>query len=349
MTAPSAIPNQVRLPLRVALGVVSQGIRIRFGRSVVTITGVVFGIAFLMSILTGQSLRRGVAAEESVRAEAGRMLSFLTAETGPPAGRIVAVLAAGPLAPHEERLFLELERGKLAGLRWHSPAGGPCPLPFRALPVEQPTLANLADGASALVVAGGRPPDGVPWARLLARARQPVVAFTRAGHPPIPAPFRSVDLSARPTPEQEARAAAGAAREKFRSLWIVAISLLVTVIGISNAMLMSVTERFREIGTMKCLGALSAFVRQIFLIESAFMGTVGGLAGAVAGALFSIGVYSLTYGGLVGAALAQAWPALLAQAAAAVASGVALSVLAALYPAHVASSMIPANALRSNV
>ena len=44
-----------------------------------------------------------------------------------------------------------------------------------------------------------------------------------------------------------------------------------------NAMLMSVTERFREIGTMKCLGALSAFVRQIFLFESCLIGAVGGL------------------------------------------------------------------------
>ena len=65
--------------------------------------------------------------------------------------------------------------------------------------------------------------------------------------------------------------------------WVVVISLLVTVIGITNALLMSVTERFKEIGTMKCLGALSGFIRQLFLIESMFIGLVGSLAGIVIG------------------------------------------------------------------
>ena len=64
-------------------------------------------------------------------------------------------------------------------------------------------------------------------------------------------------------------------------MWIIVISLLVTVIGIANSMLMSVTERFRDIGTMRCLGALSGFVRTLFLVEAAFMGVVGGAFGAV--------------------------------------------------------------------
>ncbi|HOT52163.1 MAG TPA: hypothetical protein PLI07_14365, partial [Candidatus Hydrogenedentes bacterium] len=51
-------------------------------------------------------------------------------------------------------------------------------------------------------------------------------------------------------------------------VWLAAISLLVCVVGITNAMLMSVTERYREIGTMKCLGALDWFVVKLFLIEA---------------------------------------------------------------------------------
>jgi putative ABC transport system permease protein len=46
--------------------------------------------------------------------------------------------------------------------------------------------------------------------------------------------------------------------------WIIILSLLVCVVGIVNAQLMAVTERFREIGTMKCLGALDRFVLRLF-------------------------------------------------------------------------------------
>ena len=45
-----------------------------------------------------------------------------------------------------------------------------------------------------------------------------------------------------------------------KSIWLVVMSLLVSVVGITNSMLMSVTERYKEIGTMKCLGALDNFI-----------------------------------------------------------------------------------------
>ena len=46
------------------------------------------------------------------------------------------------------------------------------------------------------------------------------------------------------------------------------MSLLVCTVGITNSMLMAVTERFKEIGTMKCLGALDSFVVVLFMLES---------------------------------------------------------------------------------
>ena len=73
-----------------------------------------------------------------------------------------------------------------------------------------------------------------------------------------------------------------------KQLWLVSMSLIVCVVGIANAMLMSVTERFREIGTMKCLGALDGFVVRLFLLESAFQGFVGALIGALVGVIVSI-------------------------------------------------------------
>jgi len=65
--------------------------------------------------------------------------------------------------------------------------------------------------------------------------------------------------------------------------WIVILSLLVCVVGIINAQLMSVTERFREIGTMKCLGALDRFIVRIFVMEAAIQGLVGSLIGVILG------------------------------------------------------------------
>ena len=51
------IGKQVRLPMHTAVQIAMQGIKIRLGRAIVTISGVVLGIAFLMSILTGNVIR----------------------------------------------------------------------------------------------------------------------------------------------------------------------------------------------------------------------------------------------------------------------------------------------------
>jgi ABC-type antimicrobial peptide transport system permease subunit len=88
----------------------------------------------------------------------------------------------------------------------------------------------------------------------------------------------------------------------------------------------------------------------MFLIESSFMGVVGGSVGCLTGALFSICVYVFTYGaGLTAVSFAQGLGRLAAYAALSLAAGVILSVLAAIYPASVASRMVPADALRTNV
>ena len=57
------------------------------------------------------------------------------------------------------------------------------------------------------------------------------------------------------------------------------MSLLVCFVGITNSMLMSVTERYKEIGTLKCLGALDNFIVKLFLIESGLLGFFGSLGG----------------------------------------------------------------------
>ena len=77
-------------------------------------------------------------------------------------------------------------------------------------------------------------------------------------------------------------------QRRIQTNWLIGLALLVAFVGILNAMLMSVTERFREIGTMKCLGALDSFIVKLFLIESFFQGGAGTVAGHPLGLLLSI-------------------------------------------------------------
>jgi putative ABC transport system permease protein len=71
---------------------------------------------------------------------------------------------------------------------------------------------------------------------------------------------------------------------------IVSISLVVGGIGISNTMFTSVLERTREIGVMKSVGARNGHIMTLFLMESGFLGLVGGLIGLAVGALLAFSV-----------------------------------------------------------
>jgi len=132
--------------------------------------------------------------------------------------------------------------------------------------------------------------------------------------------------------------------ESAKQQWIVVLSLLVCVVGIVNAQLMAVTERFREIGTMKCLGALDRVVLLLFLIEAAMQGLAGAAAGAFLGGLG--GVLS-SYASL-GAGIFSSfpWTTVLLTLAKAALIGCALSVIGVIYPAIKAARMEPVEAMR---
>jgi hypothetical protein len=126
--------------------------------------------------------------------------------------------------------------------------------------------------------------------------------------------------------------------------WIIILSLLVCVVGIVNAQLMAVTERFREIGTMKCLGALDRFVLRLFLLEAAMQGLVGASVGSVAGAFFSLVNSLLRFGGAAFTHLD--WSDVFISIGLATGVGCLLSLLGVLYPALLASKMQPVEAMR---
>lgn len=126
--------------------------------------------------------------------------------------------------------------------------------------------------------------------------------------------------------------------------WIVFLSLLVCVVGIINAQLMSVTERFREIGTLKCLGALDRFIVRIFVLEATMQGLAGGIVGALLGALVAFAESLARFG--LSALAYMPWSALAATTGYAIVAGTGLSLLGVLYPAIIAARMLPIDAMR---
>lgn len=125
--------------------------------------------------------------------------------------------------------------------------------------------------------------------------------------------------------------------EAQRLQWLAATSLLMCLVGVTNSMLMSVTERYREIGTIKCLGASDGFIVKVFFLESLVLGTIGSFCGAVLGSV----AVALFEGFKLGPVLETS---LLGTGI-----GLTMTVLAAIAPAIQASRMPAAVALRVEV
>jgi putative ABC transport system permease protein len=119
---------------------------------------------------------------------------------------------------------------------------------------------------------------------------------------------------------------------------IAAISLLVGGIGVMNIMLVSVTERIREIGLRKALGATPRVIRRQFLVEASVLGLAGGLCGAVLGI-----VVALALPAVISQPIAISPAATIGAIVVAIGIGLAFGV----YPASRAARLAPIDALRS--
>lgn len=139
--------------------------------------------------------------------------------------------------------------------------------------------------------------------------------------------------------QQDILNTASATTGTFTSLLsgIAAISLLVGGIGIMNIMLVTVTERTREIGLRKALGAKKKVIVAQFLTESVILTLVGGLFGMVLGIIVSFAISNLT-----GSLFVISLPAILL--AVTVSGGI--GILFGWYPARRAANLQPIEALR---
>jgi putative ABC transport system permease protein len=125
----------------------------------------------------------------------------------------------------------------------------------------------------------------------------------------------------------------------FRSLlaWVAGVSLIVGGIGIMNIMLVSVTERTREIGIRQSVGATPNDIRWQFLTEAVLLSLVGGMIGVIAGAAgsWAFGVISRMRTVLVPGSILLAFT-----------SSAAVGIFFGFYPANKAAQMDPIEALR---
>jgi len=123
----------------------------------------------------------------------------------------------------------------------------------------------------------------------------------------------------------------------YGGIVIGAITLIGAAIGLMNIMLVSVTERTREIGVRKAIGATPAIIRKQFLIEAIVICLIGGAAGIFFGMLIGNVIVLITKGSFI-------VPWLWIAAALVVCTGIGL--LSGFYPAKKASKLDPVEALR---
>lgn len=327
----TTIKRQIKLPLSKAVEIAWKSIRLRLSRSMLVTSAIVLALAFLCSIMVTETLAEG-------------MRQWTQAASKPDT----------PQFKRQEELKQRRDTldAEIKSLENDLRKAVPYAKPAKDAPAFDPKQAFNGDDWDAIRERIGTPLP-VPAADLnKVLTAQPAMLQTVKLLIDKAVERRTVrtelnlpeDLKAMmaskgvPTEPREIEA------NRIQTRWVMALALLVAFVGILNAMLMSVTERFREIGTMKCLGALDGFIVKLFLLESLFQGTVGTVAGILLGVGVSFSIAALSYGEAVFYNLLWAdvmWAVLISLVV-----GMFLSVGGAILPAAQAARMHPIEAMR---
>jgi ABC-type lipoprotein release transport system permease subunit len=324
-TTPAAVQRQIILPLSKAIEIAYKSIRLRLSRSLLVTSGIVLALAFLISIQTSDAIINGMrrwiaSAQVSPQFEQLRQRrDALTEQIRPMETKLHDQIAKAPKPGKDQPPF---DPAKRFGQDFEEMKKHLGELPF--------SPAELISAFTA------RPELADQFAKWLDAARQ-----RHAVKEELTAPQQlEAQMKANGVPTTEAEIASA----KLQTRWLLGLALLVAFVGILNAMLMSVTERFREIGTMKCLGALDSFIIKLFLIESLFQGGVGTVIGILVGLLLSLAAATASYGAAAWNNLP--WADLGLGVLISLAIGVGLTVAGAVYPAWQAARMQPIEAMR---
>lgn len=319
------VQSQISLPLSKAVEIAWKNIRMRLSRSMLVTSGIVLAIAFLLAIQIGDAVAEG-------------MRGWIT------------------VAPTSKQFEdLRAERAKLTDeLRAQRPkirdaVSAAKEVPAGTTPFDVRSIAGK-DVDELRTELGSNMPDTKKLTGLLTSDE----SFRGTFKAWLDKERALRDITQRATEPDQLQALLDAQgvktnpddvkASKLQQRWLLGLALLVAFVGILNAMLMSVTERFREIGTMKCLGALDSFIVKLFLIESLFQGIVGTVIGVTLGLAVSLFMAWATYGHF--AFLNMPWGDVGMAVLYSAVVGVFLTVAGAIFPAYQAARMHPIEAMR---